>query len=83
MIKRALMMNAPNYDDEKFFDKITSDALRMAKKAFIGNAKALADYNYTDKAFLVEVPVVVIYGDKDVILDYEKYEENSGGFSTR
>ncbi len=80
MIKRALMMNAPNYDDEKFFEKITSDALRMAKKAFIGNAKALADYNYTDKAVLVEVPVVVIYGDKDVILDYESMKKTAEAF---
>jgi branched-chain amino acid transport system permease protein len=80
MIKRALMMNAPNYDDEKFFDRITSYALRMAKKAFIGNAKALADYNYIDKAVLLEVPVVVIYGDKDVILDYESMKKTAEAF---
>lgn len=80
LIKRALMMNAPTYDDEKFFERITADALRMAKKAFIGNAKALAEYNYSDKAKNVEIPVVVIYGDKDVILDYISMQKTAAAF---
>jgi len=80
MIKRALMMNAPTYDDEKFFDRITSDALRMAKKAFIGNAKALAAYDYTPHASSVEIPVYVLYGDKDVILDYNAMKKTAEAF---
>jgi branched-chain amino acid transport system permease protein len=80
MIKRALMMNAPTYDNEKFFDRIAADALRIAKKAFIGNAKALSSYNYTSQVANLEIPVVVVYGDKDVILDYESMKKTADSF---
>lgn len=80
MIKKALMINAPTYEDEKFFEKITADALRMAKGAFIGNAKALANYNYSEQAKNIEIPVTVVYGDKDVILTLESMELTAKAF---
>lgn len=80
MIKKALMFNAPNYDDERFFDKITADALRMAKEAFEGNARALSSYNFTDAVKNVNIPVVVIYGDKDVLLTREQMEFTAKAF---
>ncbi|MFN4200536.1 MAG: alpha/beta fold hydrolase [Fervidobacterium gondwanense] len=80
MIKKALMINAPTYENEKFFDKITSDALRMARRAFIGNAKALANYNYLEIAKNIEIPVKVVYGDKDVILTLESMELTAKAF---
>ncbi|MGC8820397.1 MAG: alpha/beta fold hydrolase [Fervidobacterium sp.] len=80
MIKRALMFNAPTYDNERFFNKITGDALRMAKKAFEGNAKALSSYNFIEQVKNVKVPVTVIYGDKDVILTLEQMELTASAF---
>ncbi|SHN54698.1 amino acid/amide ABC transporter membrane protein 2, HAAT family [Fervidobacterium gondwanense DSM 13020] len=80
MIKKALMINAPTYENEKFFKKIMSDALRMARKTFIGNAKALASYNYSEQAKNIEIPVKVVYGDKDVILTLESMEITAKAF---
>lgn len=74
LIKRALMFNALTYEDEKFFDQVTADALRMSPQAFEGNARALLSYDYTQKAKDIDIPVIVLYGDKDVILTREQME---------
>jgi len=79
-IKKALMFNAPTYDNERFFEKITSDALRMAPHAFEGNARALTKYNYTNEAKNVTLPVVVVYGDKDVLLTLEQMKLTAQAF---
>ncbi|MFN3691499.1 MAG: alpha/beta fold hydrolase [Fervidobacterium sp.] len=80
LIKRALMFNAPTYEDEQFFNKIAADALRMSPKAFEGNARALAQYDYTEKAKRLNIPVIVIYGDKDIILTKEQMELTAKAF---
>ncbi|MCX7653955.1 MAG: alpha/beta fold hydrolase [Fervidobacterium sp.] len=80
LIKRALMFNAPTYDNERFFEKITSDALRMTPNAFEGNARALAKYNYIEQAKGVTIPVVVIYGDKDVLLTLDQMKITAQAF---
>ncbi|MFN6991656.1 MAG: alpha/beta fold hydrolase [Fervidobacterium sp.] len=80
LIKRALMFNAPTYENEQFFNKIAADALRMSPKAFEGNARALAQYNYLENAKELNIPVIVIYGDKDVILTKEQMELTANVF---
>ncbi|ODN29721.1 alpha/beta fold hydrolase [Fervidobacterium thailandense] len=80
LIKKSLMFNVPTYDDERFFDKVTSDALRIPKEAIREVAEALRNYNYTDKASGVNIPVEVIFGDKDVILSLWQMQKTAAAF---
>lgn len=80
IIKSALMFNAPTYTNEKFFDVITSDALRIAPKAFVGNAVALSSYDYTEKVKELKIPVDIVYGDKDVLISSEEMKRTAEAF---
>lgn len=80
IIKSALMFNAPTYTNERFFDIITSDALRIAPKAFVGNAVALSSYDYTEKVKTLTIPVDIVYGDKDVLISSEEMKETAEAF---
>lgn len=80
LIKRALMYNAPTLDDDVFFEKITKDALRIPLWAIKEVAEALRSYNYVNDVSYVRVPVVVAFGDKDVILSLRQMERTAAAF---
>jgi len=80
MIKSSLMFNAPMYPDEQFFDRMAADALRMAPKAFVGNSVALSNYDYREQAKNLNIPVYVVYGDKDAIITSEEMKRTAESF---
>uniref|UniRef100_A0A7C4W0E5 Alpha/beta fold hydrolase n=1 Tax=Fervidobacterium thailandense TaxID=1008305 RepID=A0A7C4W0E5_9BACT len=80
LIRKSLMFNAPTFDDERLFEKVTSDALRIPKRAIREVAEALRTYNYSAQASNVNVPVDVIFGDKDIILSLWQMEKTAAAF---
>jgi len=74
------MFNAPMYPDEQFFDRMAADALRMAPKAFVGNSVALSNYDYREQAKNLNIPVYVVYGDKDAIITSEEMKRTAESF---
>ena len=71
LLKTALKSVTPGMDDDPFLDNLTDDAFRMNGKAFIGHAKSLESFNYSDRVTNFKEPVLVIVGEKDILISNE------------
>jgi branched-chain amino acid transport system permease protein len=80
LLEKSLKAIAPTYKNDKFFKSAVSEALRMNPKCFTENARALENYNYKKDAKKINIPVYVIWGDKDIILSREQMEKTANSF---
>ncbi|GAB1431926.1 alpha/beta fold hydrolase [Spirochaetota bacterium] len=67
-LKQGLAGVAPGLKDEAFLQALTEEGFKMAGHAFIGNAKALTDFDYSSKAGNYKGPVFVVRGKADALI---------------
>jgi len=80
LLEKSLKAIAPTYKNDKFFKIAVSEALRMNPKCFTENARALEKYDFKEDVKKINIPVFVIWGDKDIILSKEQMEETANSF---
>ena len=76
----ALSGVVPTLKDKEFFQVLVDDAMLMAGPAWVGNARALAAFDYNDKCRAFEHPVLVLWGRKDVIVTEAMARETARAF---
>jgi branched-chain amino acid transport system permease protein len=79
-LAKALAPVAPTLTDQAFFARLVDDATRMAAPAWIGNAVALGRFNYAGRCSAFAKPVLVLWGDKDVIVTEAMARETVSAF---
>jgi len=80
LLKTALKSVTPGMDDDLFLDDLTDDAFRMKRNAYVGHAKSLESFNYSDRVTDFEGPVLVIVGEKDILISNEMGKAVSDSF---
>jgi len=68
LLKMALKGIMPSGDPDKLLELFTDDALLMDKRAFTQNARALEKYNYLEEIKNLDFPVLIIVGEKDLLV---------------
>jgi len=63
-----------------YFPALVDDALAMAPAAYEGNSRALAAYDLGAATTAVTVPVVVLHGAKDALIDAEAAAVTAGAY---
>jgi pimeloyl-ACP methyl ester carboxylesterase len=80
ILSRSLAVTVPSLKDPDFFTALVDDAVRMAARAWIGNARALGAFNYTGRCAAFTGPVLVLWGRRDVIITEGMARETAGAF---
>ncbi|MFO7730097.1 MAG: alpha/beta hydrolase [Spirochaetia bacterium] len=80
LLHQALQAVAPTMDDTGFLEKLVEQAMKMNPLAFAGNARALERFNYQGQGTQFDKPVLVIVGDKDVIISREMAQATADAF---
>jgi len=80
LLAQALRFVVPHLSDERFFEELVDDAQRMHPDAFVGNARALARYDYTKEAGRFDRPVLFIVGAEDVLVTEAMAQETARSF---
>ena len=68
LLKTALAGTIPSGDPDKLLDKLVNDAMVMDPRAFTENARALERYNYLADLHKIQCPVLIVYGEKDLLI---------------
>jgi len=76
----SLKAIAPSLEDSELFSRLVDDATRMAKPAWIGNARALGAFHCTDACRGFSRPVLVIWGRQDVLVSEAMAQETVSAF---
>lgn len=79
-LSQALFATVPTLTDRVFFNALVDDATHMAAPAWIGNARALSNFNYTGRCSVFANPVLVLWGRKDVIITEAMARETAEAF---
>jgi pimeloyl-ACP methyl ester carboxylesterase len=79
-LAKALAPVVPTLNDPAFFERLVDDASRMAKEAFVGNARALARFDYRGRCASFGGPVLVLWGRLDPIVREEMARETAAAF---
>ena len=71
LLERGMVLLAPATaaQEPQFFGALVDDAAAMDPAAFGGNARALAQWNRGADARLLTLPSLVVWGDRDPIVD--------------
>ncbi len=80
LMKKALKPIVPTLDDEEFLDKLTDDAMKMNPSSYVGNARALNDFDYTGRGGEYAGEVLVIAGEKDILISEETARSTAEAF---
>lgn len=80
LLRQALQAVMPTLDDGDFLDELTTNALKMNPIAFAGNARALDRFNYEGKGMSVQIPVVVVRGERDTLITEEMARATAEAF---
>jgi len=75
LLKFALQGIMPSGDPDKMLSKLTDDALMMDPRAFKDNARALEKYNYLNDLNKLNFPVLVLVGEKDMLINEKMLEK--------
>lgn len=78
---QGLAAVCPGLEDPDFLDQLTDQAMKMNPIAFSGNARALARFSVTGSTDRFTGPVLVIYGEKDIIITEEMAEKTAAAFA--
>lgn len=68
LLKKALINVMPTRKVDNFTEKVVDDSLLMDPRCFTLNAKALEEYNYTEKLKETAIPILIFVGKKDIIV---------------
>ena len=79
-LSAALKAVAPTLKDEAFFGLLVDDAMRMAPRAWIGNAEALGRFDYRGRCAAFQAPVLVAWGRLDAIVTEAMADETRKAF---
>lgn len=80
LLKKGLQAVTPTMNDPAFLERLTDEAMKMNPVAFTGNARALERFDYRRSAGEFDRPVLVVIGEKDVIITREMAEATAAGF---
>jgi len=80
LLHQALQAVTPTMDDPGFLKKLVEQAMKMNPIAFAGNARALERFNYQGKGAQFDKPVLVIVGEKDVIINRDMAKSTADAF---
>lgn len=80
-LKKGLAGVAPGLKDDDFLEALTTQGFKMAGHAFIGNARALTDFDYTHKAGSYKGSVLVIRGKMDALITHAMAKETKDVYS--
>jgi pimeloyl-ACP methyl ester carboxylesterase len=79
LIRRALEPTMPSRRPP-YFDALVGDALQMTEAAFTGNSRALERHDVSAKLALVTCPVLVVWGENDVIVTRDMARRTAQAF---
>jgi branched-chain amino acid transport system permease protein len=68
LLKKALAGTIPSGDPDKILESLVNDAMIMDTRAFTQNARALEHYNYSEELGKITRPVLILYGEKDLLI---------------
>lgn len=80
VLSQALMAVAPSLEDEEFFQGLVDDACLMAPPAWAGNARALGAFDISRELGSWKLPVLVIWGRRDLIVSEAMARETAAAF---
>ncbi len=69
LLRTSLSKMLYSGDPEKLLDEITDDALLMDERAYTENARALEKYNYLEELKNLDIPVLILIGENDLIIN--------------
>ena len=78
LLRTSLSKMLYSGDPEKLLDEITDDALLMDDRAYIENARALEKYNYLEELKNLDIPVLIIIGENDLIINEKLLKKTIG-----
>ncbi|WP_083914803.1 alpha/beta fold hydrolase [Alkalispirochaeta alkalica] len=81
-MRQGLAAVCPSLDDPDFLDKLTNQAMKMNPIAFSGNARALARFSVVGSTDRFAGPVLVMYGEKDIIITEKMAERTAAAFAS-
>ena len=79
-LARALRSVVPTLTDEDYFERLVSDASKMARPAWEGNARALSSFDVTGRFLSWVKPVAVLWGRMDSIISEAMARETAAAF---
>lgn len=68
LLKAALAGTIPSGDPDKLLEKLVNDAMVMDSRGFTENARALEQYNYLPELHKIQCPVLILLGEKDLLI---------------
>ncbi len=77
LLRRALSAIMPGVSDEKRIDELVESALMMNLDAYGGHADALSRFDLSGKAEKLSVPVLIVRGDRDILVTSLMAEETA------
>lgn len=80
LMYKALSSVAPMLKDNNFLNELTDDAMLMAPFAYTAHPRSLEKFNYKGKLKDFAKPVLIMWGNKDIIVTKEMVEETKGEF---
>jgi branched-chain amino acid transport system permease protein len=80
LLYQALQAVTPTMDDSEFLNRLTNEALKMNPIAFTGNARALERFDYSGKGAEYTGPVLVVAGDKDILITPDMAQATADAF---
>jgi branched-chain amino acid transport system permease protein len=79
-MRKALAAVTPTLRDEAFLDQLADDAMLMAPHAYAGNARALERFDYRGRTSGFTLPVLVVWGRKDLIITEAMARETAAAY---
>lgn len=80
LMKQALGSIAPTLEDAAFLDRLADSAMKMNPIAYTGNARALERFDYRGKGDEYPGPVLVLVGEKDILITEESGKKTAAAF---
>ncbi|MCX7026588.1 MAG: alpha/beta hydrolase [Spirochaetes bacterium] len=81
-LSKALAATVPTLKDPAFFEALVDDAMKMAAKAWIGNAEALSSFDIFARTSAFTKPVLVLWGKSDYIVTETMARETAEAYPT-
>jgi branched-chain amino acid transport system permease protein len=79
-LRQALMRMMPTLAYDRAFDALVDDAARMAPEAVIGYLRALDEWNIQSSLHRLQMPVLIVWGEKDILVPRTALERTASGF---
>lgn len=74
MVKKVLGPMAPTAPQDEFYDRILTESATRCTSGWARNGRALAGMNLVSEAAGIKAPVLILYGEKDMLVTREMAE---------